>query len=64
MLLMVGGGICLVEDMWVFLLVGVDKVFLNFLVVVNLDLISVGVCLFGNQCFVIVIDVKIDLVIG
>lgn len=37
--LMVGGGVCSKDDVWVLLLVGVDKVLFNFVVVVNFDVI-------------------------
>lgn len=38
-LLIVGGGVCVVEDVWCLLNVGVDKVSMNLLVVVNLQFV-------------------------
>lgn len=58
-LLIVGGGVCSYYDVWVLLLVGVDKVSFNFVVVVNFDVIVEVVDRFGSQCIVCVIDVKI-----
>lgn len=54
----IGGGIKFVEDVDVFLVFGVDKIFINFVVVCNLQLIEDFVKCFGSQFVVVVVDVK------
>lgn len=48
MLLIVGGGVCIFEDVWNLLLVGVDKVSFNLVVVVNFDVLIDVVLWFGS----------------
>lgn len=56
--LTVGGGIRTVEDMWIMLRAGADKVSINSSAIQTPDLIRAGSEKFGSQCIVVSIDVK------
>ncbi len=56
--LTVGGGIRTVEDMYVMLRAGADKVSINSSALANPDLIRAGAEKFGSQCIVVSIDAK------
>ena len=56
--LTIGGGIRTLEDMYMLLDAGADKISLNSAAIQNPDLISQGAKKFGSQCIVIAIDVK------
>lgn len=48
MLLMVGGGVCMMDDICKFFLVGVDKVFVNMVVVKDCEFVCEVFCKFGE----------------
>ncbi|WP_027000609.1 imidazole glycerol phosphate synthase subunit HisF [Eisenibacter elegans] len=54
----VGGGISSVEDVWVLLNAGADKVTINSAAVYRPELISEAAQAFGAQCIVVAIDAK------
>lgn len=54
----VGGGIASVDDMYILLDAGCDKVSVNSSAVKNPKLISEGAYRFGSQCIVVAIDAK------
>jgi cyclase len=56
--LTVGGGLRTVEDMYLMLRAGADKVSINSSALANPDLIRSGAEKFGSQCIVVSIDVK------
>jgi cyclase len=56
--LTVGGGIKSVDDMFVMLRAGADKVSINSSALANPDLIRAGAEKFGSQCIVVSIDAK------
>lgn len=56
--LTVGGGIRTVEDMYVMLRAGADKISINSSAIANPDLIRQGAEKFGSQCIVVSIDAK------
>lgn len=61
-LLIVGGGVCSVDDVVCLFFVGVDKVGVNFVVIVCFELIGEIVDCFGVQVFVLLFDVKCVLI--
>jgi imidazole glycerol-phosphate synthase subunit HisF len=56
--LTVGGGIKSVEDMFIMLRAGADKISINSSALANPDLIRAGAEKFGSQCIVVSIDAK------
>jgi cyclase len=56
--LTVGGGIRAVEDMYVMLRAGADKISINSSALANPDLIRAGAEKFGSQCIVVSIDAR------
>jgi len=56
--LTVGGGIRSVEDMYLMLRAGADKISINSSALANPDLIRAGAEKFGSQCIVVSIDAK------
>jgi cyclase len=56
--LTVGGGIKSVDDMFLMLRAGADKISINSSALANPDLIRVGAEKFGSQCIVVSIDAK------
>ncbi len=58
--LTIGGGIKTVEEIRDLLLVGADKVVINSAAYTNEKLITEGSNMFGSQCIVVGIDVKLD----
>jgi len=56
--LTVGGGLRSVEDMYVMLRAGADKISINSSALANPDLIRAGAEKFGSQCIVVSIDAK------
>lgn len=56
--LTVGGGIRAVDDMWVMLRAGADKISINSSAIATPDLIREGSEKFGSQCIVVSIDTK------
>ena len=56
--LTVGGGIRSVDDMKIFLSVGLDKVSINSSAIKEPEIITKGAMKFGNQCIVVAIDAK------
>jgi cyclase len=56
--LTVGGGIRSVEDMYIMLRAGADKISINSSALANPDLILAGARKFGSQCIVVSIDAK------
>ena len=62
--LTVGGGVSSIEDMRSFLRVGADKVSLNSAAIKNPNLIIEGSKIFGNQCIVVAIDAKKQVIAG
>ena len=55
-----GGGIRSVEDMRIVLRSGADKIAMNSAVIEQPGIVSQGALVFGNQCMVVSIDVKLD----
>ena len=58
----VGGGIRELDDIRNMLLCGADKVSLNTAAILNPELIDRASAKFGNQCIVVAIDAKRDLI--
>src|SRR5436190_4323131 len=56
--LTVGGGLRSVEDMYIMLRAGADKISINSSALANPDLIRAGAEKFGSQCIVVSIDAK------
>src|SRR2546430_5387685 len=56
--LTVGGGLRSVEDMYMMLRAGADKISINSSALANPDLIRAGAEKFGSQCIVVSIDAK------
>lgn len=57
--LTVGGGIRTLEDMRKILLAGADKISINSAAVLNPEIIQQGAQMFGSQCVVLAVDVKL-----
>ena len=55
-----GGGIRSVDDMRIVLRSGADKIAMNSAVIEQPSIVSQGALVFGNQCMVVSIDVKLD----
>src|SRR5204862_1346979 len=56
--LTVGGGLKSVEDMYIMLRAGADKISINSSALANPDLIRAGAEKFGSQCIVLSIDAR------
>ncbi len=56
--LTIGGGIRTLEDMYMLLDAGADKISLNSAAIQNPNLIAQGAARFGSQCIVVAMDVK------